>query len=51
MNKQQKKKWSFLGGVAGLVLGAYLLFALKNIWGLVFTIMGALLLIIKRNDG
>jgi membrane-bound ClpP family serine protease len=49
--KYFKKNWSLIGGIAGLVLGFYLIFIIKNNWGFVFTIMGALLLIIKRNDG
>lgn len=47
----QKRKWSLIGGISGLIVGFYMLFIIKNMWGFVPAIMGALLLVVKRNNG
>ena len=47
----QKRKWSLIGGIAGLITGFGIIFLFKNNLGFVPAIMGALLLVIKRNHG
>ena len=47
----QKRKWSLIGGIAGLITGFGLIFFFKNNWGILWGLIGALLLVIRRNNG
>jgi len=43
--KSQKKRYVLWAGVSGLLMGAWILFYLRNKLGFVFAIIGALILI------
>ncbi len=49
LNNKQKRVYSFIGGIAGLVVGFWFIFINKNNIGFIPTILGALLLLIRRN--
>lgn len=51
LSAEQKNKWSLIGGISGLLVGFWLIFINKNNLGFVPGILGALLLIIRRNNG
>jgi len=49
MEKSKKQFWSFLGGIMGLITGGYMIFYSKDNWGFLPAILGALMLIWRRN--
>jgi len=49
MKKKQRKFWSFIGGIAGLITGGWMIFIAKDNLGFLPSILGAILLIWKRN--
>lgn len=51
LSTSQKKKWSLIGGIAGLITGFGMIFFFRNNWGFIPGIMGALLLIVERDNG
>lgn len=48
LNKQQRQKWRFWGGVAGFISGAWMIFYLKDNLGFLPAILGTLLLLWER---
>lgn len=50
LDKHQKKVYSLIGGIAGLVVGFWFIFIIKNNLGFIPAFLGALLLILKRKD-
>lgn len=49
MRKKQKKFWSFVGGISGLIIGGYMIFYVKDNLGFLPALLGVILLIWKRN--
>ena len=48
LTKKQKSQRSLIGGIAGLVIGFWLIFITKSNLGFVPAILGTLLLVLKR---
>lgn len=51
LTKNQRKRWSLIGGVSGLITGFGMIFLFKNNLGFIPAILGALLLVVRRNNG
>lgn len=49
LTEEQKDRRRLWGGISGLVIGFWMLFITRTYWGFVPAIMGALLLILKRD--
>lgn len=47
--KDRKKFWSFIGGISGLLVGGFMIFYYKDNLGFIPAILGASLLIFRRN--
>lgn len=51
LNKEQRKRASLWGGMSGLLVGAWFLFFLKDNFGFIPALAGALILIWGWKDG
>jgi len=49
MRLKQKRTYGFYASIAALLIGAWMIFYLKNNWGFVPSIIGAFYLILKKN--
>lgn len=49
LTKKQKQQRALIAGIAGLIIGFWMLFVFKNNWGFIPAILGSLLLILNPN--